>query len=101
MYFSDEGKLISTMTPMVKGVAQKTVETATPVFYNPKSVRQSEFYAASAQGVSLESAVEIHTDDWNGQRLFEDAAGIRYKVFRSYVTEKNIVELTLQTEGAR
>ncbi|MFT9055106.1 MAG: hypothetical protein ABF449_00585 [Ethanoligenens sp.] len=101
MYFSDEGKLISTMTPMVKGVAQKPIETATPVFYNPKSVRQSEFYAASAQGVSLESAVEIHTDDWNGQRLFEDAAGFRYKVFRSYVTEKNIVELTLQTEGAR
>jgi SPP1 family predicted phage head-tail adaptor len=100
MYFSEEGKLISVVIPMVDGIAQKPAETATPVWYNPKSVRQSEFYAASAQGVSLQAVAEIHTDDWRGQTLFQDSAGVRYKIFRAYVTEKDTVELTLQTEGS-
>lgn len=101
MYFSGEGKLISVAHPVVKGIEQPAVETAMPVWYNEKSVRQSEFYAASAQGIQLEKMVEVHTEDWGGQTLFQDAAGIRYKVFRSYVTEKDTVELTLQTLGAR
>lgn len=101
MYFSDEGKLIAVSHPLVNGIEQDAIETATSVFYNEKSVRQSEFYAASAQGVQLQKVVELHTEDWDGQTLFEDAAGIRYKVFRSYVTEKDTVELTLQTGGAR
>lgn len=100
MYFSDEGKLVAVTHPVVKGVEQPAVETVTPVWYNEKSVRQSEFYAASAAGISLEKVAEIHTEDWGGQMRFIDAAGRRFKIFRAYVTEKNTVELTLQTEGA-
>lgn len=101
MFFSEQGHLITVSRPLINGVEQPPVQTAVPVWYNEKSVRQSEFYAASAQGVQLEKMVEIHTEDWGGQTLFQDAAGIRYKVFRSYVTEKDTVELTLQTGGAR
>ena len=65
----------------------------TNIYANKKSVRQSEFYLASAQGINLVKAFEIATDDYNGERKLE-YDGVPYYIVRTYDKNNEITELT-------
>ena len=67
-------------------------ETAGQVFCNAKSVSRAEYYDAYKAGLVLAIAVEMWNDEYAGQKELE-YNGKRYKVERTYVSDRQIIEL--------
>jgi len=70
------------------------VETRTDrqVYANKKSIRQSEFYQAQANGLRPEAMFEMRSIDYQGeQKLIHD--GKEYNVIRTYSKNGEILEL--------
>jgi len=64
----------------------------TKVFANKKSVRQSEFYQAMAQGLRLEAMFEVRSMEYEGQRHLVYNNKV-YVITRTYTKNDEIMEL--------
>ena len=82
-------------------VTEATFQQITPVssvscWAKQKSVVRSEFYAADANGRSVDAVFEVSPIDFDAhQRLIHHAAGgeVEYKIVRDYKTGQDTVEL--------
>lgn len=66
--------------------------TETLVYCNKKSVRQSEFYQAQAQGLKPELVIEVKTYDGEDHFKFNDKL---YRILRTYSKNDEVIELVL------
>jgi len=64
------------------------------VFCNKKSVRQSEFYQAGAQGKKPEIMLEVRPANYHGEE-FVELQDVRYHVDRTYTPNDEKMELIL------
>ena len=76
----------------VQRFPSKSVSTV-EVYADQKSVRQSEYYAADAQGKRLDMVLVINADDWNGATEVEYNNTV-YNIERAYQVGLGRVELT-------
>lgn len=70
------------------------VKTRTPrtVFANKKSVRQSEFYQAFAQGLQAQIMFEVRISDYGDEMLIQ-YNDIELEIIRTYEKNSEIIEL--------
>lgn len=101
MRWADEITLIAAADPApedavnANGFPVEREEVKTTVFGNVKSVGYSEFWKAANAGVQTELKADVHTEEYEGQRMVE-IGGKRYKVLRTYMSKNGeITELTL------
>lgn len=89
-------ELVSTV-PDVNDLGN-TIETEVKrqIFADKKSIRQSEFYQASATGLKPELMFEVWTDEYqNEEALYYN--GKKYKIIRTY--DKNVRTMELICTG--
>jgi SPP1 family predicted phage head-tail adaptor len=72
------------------------VETVTrnTIFCNEKSISQSEFYQAHAQGLKPQIKLVIKVADYNKEQVVE-YEGVRYRVLRTFKSSSEDIELVL------
>ena len=72
------------------------VETVTrnTIFCNEKSISQSEFYQAHAQGLKPQIKLVIKVADYNKEQVVE-CEGVRYRVLRTFKSSSEDIELVL------
>ena len=88
-------KLIS-VNPEAAGVGTEPAESSREVFCTVKSIGQTEAYLAMGQGLNPELKLLVpHDFEYEGERLCE-VDGVRYEILRTYITETDGIELTLQ-----
>ncbi len=84
------------VSPEAAGVGTEPSETKRTVFCTVKSIGQQEAYLAMGQGLNPELKVILaHDFEYEGEGLCE-LGGVRYEILRTYVTEADGIELTLQ-----
>ena len=84
------------VNPEAAGVGTEPEETTRTVFCTVKSIGQQEAYLAMGQGLNPELKVILaHDFEYEGERLCE-MDGVRYDILRTYITETDGIELTLQ-----
>ena len=81
-----------TVTADSGGFPSKSVSNM-EVYADQKSVRQSEYYAADAQGKRLDMVLVINADDWNGATEVEYNNTV-YNIERAYQVGLGRIELT-------
>lgn len=82
--------------PEAHGIGVDPAETRKKVFCTFRSIGQTEAYQAMAMGLNPElKAVLAHDFEYGGQKLCE-IDGTPYRIIRTYVTEADGIELTLQ-----
>lgn len=87
------------VSPEAAGVGTEPTETRRTVFCTIRSIGQQEAYLALGQGLNPELKVILaHDFEYEGERLCE-MDGVRYDILRTYVTEEDTIELTLQRIG--
>lgn len=85
-----------TVSPEAAGVGTERTETSRTVFCTIRSIGQQEAYLAMGQGLNPELKVVLaHDFEYQGEGLCE-IGGVRYQILRTYVTETDGIELTLQ-----
>ena len=85
-----------TVSPEAAGVGTEPLESTRTVYCTVKSIGQQEAYLAMGQGLNPELKVILaHDFEYEGERLCE-MDGVRYDILRTYVTETDGIELTLQ-----
>ena len=85
-----------TVNPEAAGVGTEPSETKRTVFCTVKSIGQQEAYLAMGHGLNPELKVILaHDFEYGGERLCE-LDGVRYDILRTYITEADGIELTLQ-----
>ena len=95
MLKADVLDLIS-VSPEAAGVGTEPTETKRSVYCTVKSIGQQEAYLAMGQGLNPEMKVILaHDFEYEGERLCE-LGGVRYEILRTYITETDGIELTLQ-----
>lgn len=98
MEWIDEITLIKLVEPEQRvnsgGFANKPEEKETVVFCNKKSVGYAEFYKSQQAGFEISFKAEVHTTDYNGEKLAE-FEGKRYSVLKTYEISDDVIELTL------
>ena len=84
------------VSPEAAGVGTEPAESARDVFCTVKSIGQTEAYQAMGIGLNPELKVILaHDFEYEDERLCE-LDGKRYEILRTYVTETDGIELTLQ-----
>ena len=84
------------VSPEAAGVGTEPTETKRDVFCTVRSIGQQEAYLAMGQGLNPELKVILaHDFEYEGERLCE-LDGVRYDILRTYVSEEDGIELTLQ-----
>ena len=82
--------------PYAGGVGLDPTETKRTVPCTVKSIGMTEAYLAMGQGLNPELKVILaHDFEYEGERLCE-LDGVRYEILRTYITETDGIELTLQ-----
>ena len=89
------------ITLIKTAITEATFQQITPVssvscWAKQKSVVRNEFYAADANGHSVDAVFEVSPIDYDGhQGLIHHAAGgdVEYKIVRDYKTGQDAVEL--------
>ena len=85
-----------TVSPEAGGVGTEPTETKRTVYCTVKSIGQQEAYLAMGQGLNPELKVVLaHDFEYEGEGFCE-LDGIRYQILRTYITEVDGIELTLQ-----
>ena len=85
-----------TVSPEAAGVGTEPAEEKRTVPCTVKSIGQQEAYLAMGQGLNPELKVILaHDFEYEGERLCE-MDGVKYDILRTYVTETDGIELTLQ-----
>ena len=85
-------------TPGAHGVLDTCTETQRVVFCTVRSVGMREAYEAKAVGLSPEYVLVLPYDfEYGGEKkcVF---GGLRYDIIRTYATEADGIELTIQRE---
>ena len=85
--------------PYAGGVGLSPTETKRTVPCTVRSIGMQEAYQAMGIGLNPELKVILaHDFEYSGERKCE-IAGVRYNILRTYVTETDGIELTLQRES--
>lgn len=82
--------------PRAHGIFDAPEETGRKVYCTVKSVGQTEVYQARATGLNPElKLILAHDFEYRGEKrcVFD---GVCYEILRTYVTEADGIELTLQ-----
>ena len=88
-----------TVSPEASGVGTEPEETKRTVYCTIKSIGMQEAYQAMGIGLNPELKVVLaHDFEYGGERLCE-ISGQRYRILRTYITETDGIELTLQREA--
>ena len=84
------------VSPEASGVGTEPTETKRTVYCTVKSIGMQEAYQAMGIGLNPELKVVLaHDFEYGGESLCE-LSGQRYKILRTYITETDGIELTLQ-----
>lgn len=83
-------------SPEARGVGTDATETSRTVYCTVKSVGQQEVYQAMAVGLNPELKVVIPHDFEYGGESVAELDGVRFRILRTYITEADGIELTLQ-----
>ena len=84
------------VSPEAGGVGTDPAETKRTVYCTVKSIGMQEAYLAMGQGLNPEMKIVLaHDFEYGGEGLCE-IDGIRYEILRTYATETDGIELTLQ-----
>ena len=84
--------------PEAHGVGVDPTETRREVYCTVRSIGQQEAY--QAMGIGLNPTLKVivpHDFEYEGEQICE-LDGVRYNILRTYVTEADGIELTLQRE---
>ena len=82
--------------PAARGVGTEPQETSRKVFCTVRSIGMQEAYQAMGVGLAPELKVILaHDFEYCGEPLAE-LNGQKFKIIRTYITEKDGIELTLQ-----
>ena len=82
--------------PAARGVGTDPRETARKVYCTVRAIGMQEAYQAMGIGLNPELKVILSQDfEYRGEELCE-MNNIRYRIIRTYVTEADGIELTLQ-----
>lgn len=84
--------------PKAHGIFDEPEESLRKVYCTVRSVNQSEAYQAQAVGLNPElKLILAHDFEYRGEKLlvFHEE---RYRILRTYVTEADGIELTIQRE---
>ncbi len=92
MYWRDVGYLVKEVEKLDKLRKPYHDYERRLIYCNKKSVRQSEFYQAQAQGFKPELMFEIRTEEYRGEGYF-DYNKKRYRILRTYDKSGEITEL--------
>lgn len=96
--WADEITLIDLKEPEERlnqnGFKNPMIETKTIVFCNEKSVGYSEYFKSQQAGITIDSKVEIHSVDYDGQKI-AIYKGKRFSILKTYKIDDDIIELTL------
>ena len=85
-----------TVSPEAAGVGTEPLESVRTVFCTVKSIGQQEAYQAMGIGLNPELKVILaHDFEYGGEPLCE-LSGVRFRILRTYITETDGIELTLQ-----
>ena len=85
-----------TVSPEAAGVGTEPAETKRTVYCTVRGIGQKEAYLAMGQGLNPEMKVVLaHDIEYQGEGMCE-IGGVRYQILRTYVTETDGIELTLQ-----
>lgn len=87
-----------TTTTNGEGFEVKT-ETRAEVPCTLKSVNRNEFYAAYAQGITLDAVFIVHSSAYDGQRTFI-FEGVYYTAVRTYERPDEYIEITARRRAA-
>lgn len=83
-------------TPEARGVLDQATEARRTVYCTVKSIGQSEAYQAMSVGLKPEIKIVLaHDFEYQGEDLAE-FEGVLYRILRTYITEADGVELTLE-----
>ena len=93
--YNDELTLIGQTLELDDVGNQIPVETRTTVLCKKETAGRNEFYNAAAAGHKAEYVFVIHGYEYNGEALLE-FADTRYKVIRTYQTDFEEIELTVE-----
>ena len=91
------------VSPEAAGVGTEPAESTRDVYCTVRSIGQQEAYLAIGQGLNPELKVILaHDFEYGGERLCS-LDGVRYDILRTYITETDGIELTLQrvTQNAK
>ena len=84
------------VSPEAAGVGTDPVETKRTVYCTVKSIGMQEAYQAMGIGLNPELKIVLaHDFEYGGEPLCE-IGGERYRILRTYITETDGIELTLQ-----
>ena len=87
-----------TETPNAHGVLDEATETPRTVYCEVRSIGQSEVYQAKAVGLAPELKVVLsQAFEYQGEKRCT-FHGVPYKIIRTYVTDADSIELTLERE---
>ena len=82
--------------PKAHGIFDMPGEVTRKAYCTKKSVGQTEVYQAHAAGLNPElKLILAHAFEYKGEKLCE-YKGERYKILRTYRTETDSIELTVQ-----
>ena len=82
--------------PAARGVGTEPSETKRTVFCTIQSIGMQEAYQAMGQGLNPELKVILaHDFEYGGEQICE-LVGQRFRIIRTYITETDGIELTLQ-----
>ena len=85
--------------PAAHGVGTEPTETERTVFCTLKSIGMQEAYQAMGVGLRPELKVILaHDFEYEGEPIAE-LFGERFRVIRTYITETDGIELTIQREA--
>ena len=83
-------------SPEAHGVGTEPTESRRDVYCTVKSIGQQEAYQAMGIGLNPELKVILaHDFEYAGEALCE-LGGVKYHILRTYITEADGIELTLQ-----
>lgn len=95
MYRADIVTLIAE-NPNAHGVLDTYTETTRAVFCEIRSIGQAEVYQAKAVGLAPELKVVLSQSfEYQGEKKCS-FHGVLYKIIRTYVTDADSIELTLE-----
>lgn len=79
---------------------QVPVETVRQVYCNIRSVSRSEWQSGGVLGLKPELQITMFTHDYEGEEIVE-VEGVRYGIYRTYLTENESLELYLERKVGR
>lgn len=95
MVRADVAELIGE-TPNAHGVLDAPQYSKRKVYCEERSISQTETYQARATGLNPEYKLCLsHSFEYKGEKLI-DFRGERYEIIRTYMDEKDGIELTIQ-----